>query len=100
MRDLGWINGRNVQIETRFAGSDPELIKKHVTETIKLTPDVIVANSIPIMATLHPATNTTPIVFVVVSNPVGQGYISNLARPGRNITGFSFIEPEIIGKWD
>ena len=99
MRDLGWINGRNVQIETRFVGSDPELIKKHVTETIKLTPDVIVANSIPIMATLHPATNTIPIVFVVVSNPVGQGYISNFARPGRNITGFSFIEPEIIGKW-
>jgi ABC-type uncharacterized transport system substrate-binding protein len=51
------------------------------------------------MATLHPATNTIPIVFVVVSNPVGQGYISNLARPGRNITGFSFIEPEIIGKY-
>jgi hypothetical protein len=99
MRDLGWINGRNVQIEIRFAGSDPDLIKKHVTETIKLTPDVIVANSIPIMATLHPATNTIPIVFVVVSNPVGQGYISNLARPGRNITGFSFIEPEIIGDW-
>jgi putative ABC transport system substrate-binding protein len=99
MRDLGWINGRNVQIEIRFAGSDPDLIKKHVRETIKLTPDVIVADSIPIMATLHPATNTIPIVFVVVSNPVGQGYISNLARPGRNITGFSFIEPEIIGDW-
>ena len=99
MRDLGWINGRNVQIEIRFAGSDPDLIKKHVTETIKLTPDVIVANSIPIMATLHPATNTIPIVFVVVSNPVGQG-LHFIARPGRNITGFSFIEPEIIGKWD
>ena len=99
MRDLGWINGRNVQIEIRFAGSNPDLIKKHVTEAIKLTPDVIVANSIPVMAALHPLTQTIPIVFAALSNPVGLGYISNLARPGRNITGFSFIEPEIIGKW-
>ena len=99
MRDLGWINGRNVQIEIRFAGSDPDLIKKHVTETIKLTPDVIVANSIPVMAALHSATSTIRIVFANVSNPVGQGFISNLAHPGGNITGFSFIEPEIIGKW-
>ena len=99
MRDLGWINGRNVQIEIRFVGSNPDLVKKHVAEVIKLTPDVIVANSIPVMAALHPVEHTIPIVFAVVSNPVGQGYISNLARPGRNITGFSFIEPEIIGKW-
>ena len=96
MRDLGWINGRNVQIEIRFVGSNPDLVKKHVAEVIKLTPDVIVANSIPVMAALHPVEHTIPIVFAVVSNPVGQGYISNLARPGRNITGFSFIEPEII----
>ena len=86
-------------IAIRFAGSNPDLIKKHVTEAIKLTPDVIVANSIPVMAALHQLTHTIPIVFAALSNPVGQGYISNLARPGRNITGFSFIEPEIIGKW-
>src|SRR5262245_6545335 len=99
MRDLGWINGRNIQIEIRFAGSNPALIKEHVAQTVQLAPDVIVANSIPVMAALQPATRTIPIVFVVVSNPVGQGFISNLAHPGGNITGFSFIEPEIIGKW-
>jgi len=99
MRDLGWINGRNIQIEIRFAGSNPALIKEHVTQTVQLAPDVIVANSIPVMAALKPATSTIPIVFANVSNPVGQGFISNLARPGGNITGFSFIEPDIIGKW-
>ena len=99
MRDLGWIDGRNVQIEIRFAGSNPDLIKDHVAQVVRLAPDVIVANSIPVMSELHPATSTIPIVFAVVSNPVGQGFISNLAHPGGNITGFSFIEPEIIGKW-
>jgi ABC-type uncharacterized transport system substrate-binding protein len=99
MRDLEWIEERNVQIEYRFAGSNLDLINKHVTELIKSAPDVIVANSTPIMAALKPATSTIPIVFVVVNDPVGQGFISNLKNPGGNITGYSFIEPEIIGKW-
>jgi len=99
MRDLGWIEGRNVQIDSQFVGTNSELINKHVMELIKLAPDVIVANSSPVMAALRPAISTIPIVFVVVNDPVGQGFISNLARPGGNITGFSFIEPEIVGKW-
>src|SRR3974377_2142768 len=99
MRDLGWIEGRNIQIEYRFAGGDPKAIDKHVTELVGLAPDVIVANSVPAMAALKPATSTIPIVFVVVSNPVGQGFISNLTHPGGNITGFSFLELEIVGKW-
>ena len=99
MRDLGWIEGRNVQIEYRFAGSNLDLINKHVSELIKSVPDVIVANSTPVMAALKPATSTIPIVFVVVNDPVGQGFIPNLKHPGGNITGYSFIEPEIIGKW-
>jgi len=99
MRDLGWIEGRNVQIEYRFAGGDLESINKDVTELIRLTPDVIVANSTPVMAALQPATSTIPVVFVVANDPVGQGFISSLAHPGGNITGFSFIEPEIVGKW-
>ena len=99
MRDLGWIEGRNVHIEYRFAGSNLELIKRHVAELVRLAPDVIVANNTPVMAALKPATSTIPIVFVVVNDPVGQGFISSLARPGANITGFSFIEPEIVGKW-
>ena len=99
MRDLGWIEGRNVQIEYRLVGTNSALIKQHVAELIILAPEVIVASSIPVMSALHHATSTIPIVFAVLSNPVGQGFISNLAHPGGNFTGFSFIEPEIIGKW-
>ena len=99
MRDLEWIEGRNIQIDIRFTGSDLDLINRHVAELVKSPPDVIVANSTPIMAALKPATTTIPIVFVVVNDPVGQGFIPNLKHPGGNITGYSFIEPEIIGKW-
>jgi len=99
MRDLEWVEGRNIQIDYRFAGSDLDLIRRHVAELVKSPPDVIVANTTPVMRALKPATSTVPIVFVVVNDPVGQGFIPNLKRPGGNITGFSFIEPEIIGKW-
>ena len=99
MRDLGWIEGRNVQIEYRFAGNDLESINRNVAEVVRLAPDVIVANSTAVMVALRPATGTIPIVFAVVSDPVSQGFISNLAHPGGNITGFSFIEPDIVGKW-
>jgi putative ABC transport system substrate-binding protein len=99
MRDLGWIEGHNVQIEIRFAGSNLELIDKHVAELIRLAPDVIFANTSAVVAALRPATSTIPIVFALVNDPVGQGFVSSLAHPGGNITGFSFIEPEIVGKW-
>ena len=99
MRDLGWIEGRNVQIEYRFAGNDLESINRNVAEVVRLAPDVIVANSTAVMVALRPATGTIPIVFAVVSDPVSQGFISNLARPGGNITGFSFIESDMVGKW-
>jgi putative tryptophan/tyrosine transport system substrate-binding protein len=99
MRDLEWIEGRNMQIDSRFAGSSLELVNKHVAELVGSQPEVIVANTTPVMKALKPATKTIPIVFVVVNDPVGQGIISNLKQPGGNITGYSFIEPEIIGKW-
>ena len=99
MRDSGWIEGRNVHFEYRFAGSKLEVINKHVAELIRVAPDVIVANTTPVIAALRPATTTIPIVFVVVNDPVGQGFISNLTHPGGNITGFSFLEPAIVGKW-
>jgi ABC-type uncharacterized transport system substrate-binding protein len=99
MRDAGWIEGRNVQIEYRYSGADRAVIDKHVAELIRLAPDVILANSSPVMVALRPATKTIPIVFVVVNNPLGQGFVSNLTHPGGNVSGFSFIEPEIVGKW-
>jgi putative ABC transport system substrate-binding protein len=99
MRDLGWIEGRNVQIEYRFAGTNPESINKNVAELVRLAPDVIVAQSTAVMVALRPATSTIPFVFALVSDPVSQGFISNLAHPGGNITGFSFIESDMVGKW-
>ena len=99
MRDLGWIEGRNIQIEYRFAGSNLELINKYVAEVIGLTPDVIVANTTPVMSALRAATSTIPIVFAMVNDPVGQGFLSSLAHPGGNITGFTFLDFAIIGKW-
>ena len=99
MRDLGWIEGRNVHIEYRFAGTNPESINKSVAELVRLAPDVIVAQSTAVMVALRPATSTIPIVFAMLSDPVSQGFISNLAHPGGNITGFSFLESDIVGKW-
>jgi putative ABC transport system substrate-binding protein len=99
MRDLGWIEGRNVQIEYRFAGANLASINQHAAELIKLKPNAIVANSTPVLTALRTGASTIPIVFVIVNDPVGQGFISNLSHPGGNITGFSFIEPEIVGKW-
>ena len=99
MRDLGWIEGRNVQIEYRFAETNLELINKHVAEMVRLAPDVIVANSTPVMTRLRSATSTIPIVFAMLNDPVGQGFVPNLSHPGGNITGFSFVESEIVGKW-
>src|SRR5262245_51599404 len=99
MRDLGWIEGRNIQIEIRYAGIEPVSLNAHVADVIRLAPEVIVAHSSPVLAALRRAKSTIPIVFAVVNDPVGQGFISNPTRPGGNITGFSFIEPAIIGKW-
>jgi putative tryptophan/tyrosine transport system substrate-binding protein len=99
MRDLGWIEGRNVQLDVRYVGIDRELIARHVAELIRLAPDIIVANTTPVLAALRQATSSIPIVFAIVNDPVGQGFISSLAHPGANITGFSFIDFEIVGKW-
>jgi putative ABC transport system substrate-binding protein len=99
MRDLGWIEGRNIQVDIRFTGSDLESINKHVAQVTRLVPDIIVANSTPIIAALRATKSTTPIVFAMVNDPVGQGFISSLAHPEANITGFYFIDFEMVGKW-
>jgi len=99
MRDLGWIEGRNIQVEIRFTGSDLESINKHVAEVTRLAPDIIVANSTPIIAALRSTKSKIPIVFAMVNDPVGQGFIASLAHPEANITGFYFIDFEMVGKW-
>src|SRR5205814_1524326 len=85
LRDLGWSDPRNIQIDYRFASSDPDLIKKYAAEVVSLAPDVIVANSTPVVAALWRATSSIPIVFASLNDPVGQGFISSLAHPGGNI---------------
>ena len=99
LRDLGWVEGRNVHIDYRFAAGDANRIKAYVAELITLAPDMFLANSTPVVAALRQATTSIPIVFAVVNDPVGQGFISSLAHPGGNITGFTFIEFTMVGKW-
>jgi putative tryptophan/tyrosine transport system substrate-binding protein len=99
LRDLGWLEGQNIRADYRFASSDPNRAREYAAELIRLKPDVIVANSTPVLTALRQATSTIPIVMAVVNDPVGQGFISSAAHPGGNVTGFSFIEPDLIGKW-
>jgi len=99
MRDLNWIEGRDVLIDFRFAGVDPELITRRVAELIKAAPEIIVSYATPGLAAVRRATDTIPIVFVNVTDPLGQGVVPSLSHPGGNITGFSFIESEMVGKW-
>jgi putative ABC transport system substrate-binding protein len=99
MRDLDWIEGRNVLINFWFAGGNLESIKRNAAELIKAAPEVILVYSTPGLAAVRGATSTTPTVFVNVTDPVGQGVVPSLAHPGGNITGFSFLEPEMVGKW-
>jgi putative ABC transport system substrate-binding protein len=98
-KELGWIVGRNVSIDYRFGAGDADRMRAHAEELVGLTPAVMLAESLPATAALQQATRTIPIVFVNVFAPVGPRFVSNLARPGGNITGFSSIEPEMGGKW-
>jgi putative ABC transport system substrate-binding protein len=100
LEQLGWTDGRNVRIDIRWpAGSDADRIRKYAAELVALAPDVILATGNITTAPLQQLTRTVPIVFVVTSDPVGNGYVASMARPGGNITGFSFIEFGISGKW-
>jgi putative tryptophan/tyrosine transport system substrate-binding protein len=99
LEQLGWAQGRNLQIEYRWAGADRDRIQRCAAELVGLNPDVLVGQATPSVAALQQATRTIPIVFVNVSDPLGSGFIESLARPGSNITGFSNFEPSMGGKW-
>jgi putative ABC transport system substrate-binding protein len=96
---LGWIEGRNISIDHHFAGGDPVRAQAIAADVVGSAPEVIVGNSTAVLTALKRATTSIPVVFAVVNDPVGQGLIASLARPGGNITGFTFIEFQIIGKW-
>jgi len=96
---LGWTIGRNLQIDYRWGSGDIETIRNGALDILGLDPDAIVVNPVQGLAVLQRATRRIPIVFVVVSEPVAQGFVSSLARPGGNITGFTNLEPTMGGKW-
>ena len=96
---IGWTETHNIRIEYRFAGGDAERVRAYAAELVALAPDVIVAQSSPVVAALKQATSTIPIVFVLVNDPVGVVLVASLAHPGGNITGFTFVDFEMIGKW-
>jgi putative ABC transport system substrate-binding protein len=99
LQELGWIEGRNIQLDVRWGAADPDKARTFAKELVSMAPDVIVPNTNLMTAILQPETHTVPIVFVFVADPVGSGYVTNLARPGGNITGFSALDIEIGGKW-
>jgi ABC-type uncharacterized transport system substrate-binding protein len=99
LHQLGWVIGRNMQIDTRWAAGNAEDVRRNVAELIAFRPDLILATGSGIVGPLVQATRTTPIVFVNVADPVGGGFVDSLARPGGNVTGFTAFEYGMSGKW-
>jgi ABC-type uncharacterized transport system substrate-binding protein len=99
LRELGWVEGRNVRLDYRWGGGDVGRIRKDAAELVALTPDVILAGGGQVMGPLHEATRTVPIVFTQTADSVGAGFVASLARPGGNATGFTNFEYGVGGKW-
>ena len=99
MQMLGWTLGRNLSIEYRWPGSNPERLRNSAAELVKMAPDLIFVAATPALVALHRESQSLPIVFVQVSDPVKLGFVGSLTRPGGNITGFSTFEYPIGGKW-
>jgi putative tryptophan/tyrosine transport system substrate-binding protein len=99
LSDLGWGEGENLNIEWRWAGGEPALFERYSAELVALNPDVLVPGGTAAVEAMRRHTNTLPIVFAVVTDPVGQGFVSNLARPGGNITSFTDFDLPMASKW-
>jgi putative ABC transport system substrate-binding protein len=100
LQKLGWVEGRNIRIDTRWtASNDAEARQRFAKELVALQPDLIVAFSTPMTAAILQQTRTIPIIFTTVSDPVGSGFVASFARPGGNVTGFTNIEPTMASKW-
>jgi putative ABC transport system substrate-binding protein len=96
---IGWTEGRNIQIDIRYAVADVDRMRAYAKELVALQPDVLLGHTTGVIAALKRETRTIPIVFVIVSDPVGSGCVESLPRPGGNITGFINIEASLSGKW-
>jgi putative ABC transport system substrate-binding protein len=99
LQDLGWIEGRNVKFDYRWTAGDPTHMRRYAAELISLAPEVIMNGGLPTLVAMQQETRTIPIVFAQVLDPVGAGFVENLARPGGNITGFVSFEYSMAGKW-
>ena len=99
LQRLGWSDGRNLRIDHRWAAGDTDRFHRYAEELLALAPDVILAAATPSVQALQQATRTVPIVFAIVADPVGAGFVDSLARPGGNATGFTPFEYGISGKW-
>jgi putative tryptophan/tyrosine transport system substrate-binding protein len=99
LAELGWTDGRNIRMDVRWAAGDVDRMRVLAKELVALQPDVILASTTAVTAALQRETRTIPIVFAAVADPVGDGFVAGLSRPGGNITGFITIEGAIAGKW-
>jgi ABC-type uncharacterized transport system substrate-binding protein len=99
LQQSGWTPGRNVRVEVRWGDGDQAAIQKHAAELVALTPDVLVAGGGAAAELMLKVTHTIPIVFVIVPDPVGSGFVESLSRPGTNATGFMMFDYNLCGKW-
>ena len=99
LAELGWVEGQNITIEYRFSGGNADLVRADAAELVALSPDLILVEGTPGATAFHRATQTIPIVFTNVTDPVIAGLVESMSRPGGNVTGFSTFELDIGGKW-
>jgi len=100
LQKLGWAEGRNIRIDSRWGAlDDAEARQRSAKELVELQPEIILTQNTPPTASMLQQTRTIPVVFAVVADPVGSGFVQNLARPGGNATGFTIMEPTTMGKW-
>jgi putative tryptophan/tyrosine transport system substrate-binding protein len=99
LQKLGWVEGRNIRIDIRWGAGDTELMQRFAKELVALQPDLILSHLTPTTTALLQQTRTIPIVFALVADPIGSGFVASFARPGGNVIGFIFTEPTMAGKW-
>jgi putative ABC transport system substrate-binding protein len=99
LRELGWTEGRNIELDYRWTAGDLDRTRQFAKDIIELKPDVVVVHSTPAVNALRQLTSTTPMVFVLIADPIGSGFVESLSRPGGNLTGFMNVDPPMAGKW-
>jgi putative ABC transport system substrate-binding protein len=99
LQKLGWTEGRNIRIDTRWASDDAKAVQRFAQELVALQPDLILSQTTPTTTALLQQTRTIPIVFAQVADPIGSGFVASLSRPGGHVTGFATLEGSLSGKW-